>query len=194
MPYTRNELAQLTLEALGRGITNSAKIRVWIARRLGIDADSRFTNTHAWALVDLRRRHEIEKISPQEYRLAQHPDAHAVPPPVVGAMPAWARLLLRRAKSKNGADGPIFSENDLLHVWKQAKGRCAVTGLPFSDEQIGTGKAKRVFAPSLDRLNGERSYTRDNCRLVMVGINFAMNRWGLDTYLLLARAAVAFSS
>jgi hypothetical protein len=193
MPYTRNELAQSTLEALSLGVTNSAKIRDWIAGRLGIHADSRFVNTHAWALVDLQRRHEIEKISRQEYRLVRHAETHEIAPPAVGAMPTWARALLSRAKSRNGPDGPIFSEADLLDIWNHAKGRCAVTGLPFSDQRIGTGKAKRVFAPSLDRLDGERPYGRGNCRLVMVGINFAMNRWGLDTYLLLARAAVAFS-
>lgn len=67
-----------------------------------------------------------------------------------------------------------------------------MTGLPFSLEQIGSGKAKRVFAPSLDRVQAGGCYSRENCRLVMVGVNFAINRWGLDTYLRLAEAAVRF--
>jgi hypothetical protein len=47
-----------------------------------------------------------------------------------------------------------------------------------------------IYAPSLDRLDPTAGYSRENCRLVSVGINFAMNRWGLDTYLELAEASV----
>jgi hypothetical protein len=67
-----------------------------------------------------------------------------------------------------------------------------VTGLPFSLEKIGSGAAKKVFAPSLDRIQAGGCYSRENCRLVMVGVNFAINSWGLDTYLRLAEAAVRF--
>jgi hypothetical protein len=46
----------------------------------------------------------------------------------------------------------------------------------------------------LDRIDPEGLYTADNCSLVMVAVNFALNAalnaWGEETYLRLARAAV----
>ena len=62
--------------------------------------------------------------------------------------------------------------------------------LPFTEEKIGTGAAKRAFAPSLDKINPEKPYTVDNCRLVMVAVNFALNAWGDEVRLKLARAAI----
>jgi hypothetical protein len=62
--------------------------------------------------------------------------------------------------------------------------------LPFSEEKIGLGKAKRAFAPSIDKIDPAGFYTVENCRLVMVAINFAINAWGLEVYLRLAEAAI----
>jgi hypothetical protein len=42
----------------------------------------------------------------------------------------------------------------------------------------------------LDRIDPEGLYAADNCRLVMVAINFALNAWGEEVYVCLARAAV----
>jgi hypothetical protein len=78
----------------------------------------------------------------------------------------------------------------LVALWHRCGGRCAITGLPFSEKKVGGGQAKRAFAPSLDRIDPEGPYARENCRLVMVAVNFAMNAWGLEVYLGLAKAAV----
>ncbi len=59
----------------------------------------------------------------------------------------------------------------------------------FSNEKVGRGLVKRAFAPSIDRIDPEKPYTLDNCRLVMVAVNFAMNTWGEDTFLRLAKLA-----
>ena len=76
---------------------------------------------------------------------------------------------------------------------QRGRGRCAVTGQEFTDEQVGTGKAKRAFAPSLDRIDPEDGYHQANCRLVMAAVNFGMNAWGLEVYLEVARAALKHS-
>lgn len=105
-------------------------------------------------------------------------------------MPPWARTWIYAAERKNGPEGPRFTEQDLLELWRRCGGRCAVTKLPFSEEKIGLGKAKRAFAPSIDKIDPTDFYTVENCRLVMVAINFAINSWGLEVYLRLAQAAV----
>lgn len=64
---------------------------------------------------------------------------------------------------------------------------CAVSGLPFSLEW---GAGKNPFAPSLDRKDNSKGYTRENARLVLSAVNFGMNVWGLDIYAAIC-AAVA---
>ena len=86
---------------------------------------------------------------------------------------------------------PRFTEADLIALWRDCEGKCTVTRMPFSAELVGNSLVKRAYAPSLDRINAGQPYTRENCRLVMVAVNFAMNSWGLDVYLKLAHAAVA---
>lgn len=198
----RTTLATLTVEALRQGIGDSRRMRAWIANRLGAPPRKHFVNTHAWALVDLQRQGRIEKVAPHLYRLA--PSDSTVDPadrvaPPRPPLPQWARQLIGRANRANrllstaAEPGPIFTSDDLIALWERGHGRCEITGLAFNLRKVGTGKAKRVYAPSLDRIDGGGFYTRENCRLVMVGINFALNRWGLDTYLELAEAAVEMS-
>jgi hypothetical protein len=73
-----------------------------------------------------------------------------------------------------------FTLSDLTFLWNKCKGKCAVSGLDFSFVRIGDGKAQRPFAPSLDRIDSTKPYTRDNVRIVLQVANFAMNAWGLS--------------
>jgi hypothetical protein len=101
-------------------------------------------------------------------------------------MPYWARILIGRAYRLSLSPG--FTEEDMMTVWERCEGRCAVSGLEFSEVFVGTGRAKRPYAPSLDRIDGSRGYEPDNVRLVTAVANFAMNAWGLEPVLDLARA------
>jgi hypothetical protein len=76
----------------------------------------------------------------------------------------------------------------MMTVWERCEGRCAVSGLEFSEALVGTGRARRPYAPSLDRIDRSRGYEPDNVRLVTAVANFAMNAWGLEPVLDLARA------
>lgn len=116
-------------------------------------------------------------------------DAQDIPPPALGRMPGWARVLISRANYHTPVPG--FSEQDMMAVWERCEGRCAVSGLPFRADVIGNGRAKRPFAPSLDRIDPARGYQPDNVRLVCVIANFAMNAWGQEPLRELAAAIVA---
>ncbi len=108
-----------------------------------------------------------------------------VDPPIPGAVPRWARVLLQRA---NRLTPGGLSAEDLLAIWERSEGRCAISDLPFSFEVIGTGKAKRPFAPSLDRIDRLGGYEPRNVRLVCAIANFAMNAWGPEPLIALAKA------
>ena len=111
-----------------------------------------------------------------------------VAPPEMGNMPRWAKTLIRRANSLTPEPG--FTEADMMTVWERCEGRCAVSGLEFSDVIVGTGRAKKPFAPSLDRIDRLNGYRPDNVRLVCVVANFAMNAWGQEPVRDLAEAMV----
>jgi hypothetical protein len=70
--------------------------------------------------------------------------------------------------------------------------RCALTGIGFDLRVVGTGQARRPFAPSLDRIDASAGYTRDNTRLVCQAVNFALNAFGEDVFREIALAAAKF--
>lgn len=104
-----------------------------------------------------------------------------IEPPVVGNMPRWARVLLR---------GKPLTEVDLVMIWERSEGRCAVSGLEFSSVGVGMGRARHPFMPSFDQIEPGKGYSADNVRLVCVAANFAMNAWGLDTLIQVARGVI----
>jgi hypothetical protein len=95
-------------------------------------------------------------------------------------MPVWAEPLISAANSRNRRrfpDHPRFTKQDILDLWEECDGRCAVSGLEFTDDRVSTGNTKWPFAPSLDRIDPEDGYLKVNGRLVMAVVNFGMNAW-----------------
>lgn len=66
---------------------------------------------------------------------------------------------------------------DVFDIGMASNWRCAVTGMKFKQDQI-EGSLMRPFMPSIDRIVCSRGYTRENCRMVCVVTNFALNNWG----------------
>lgn len=71
----------------------------------------------------------------------------------------------------------------------RSEGRCMLTGIPF-DASPFTGSMRRPFAPSVDRIDSAQGYHRGNVRLVCVLVNLALNEWGLEPLLRVARNLV----
>ena len=190
---TRTHLADLTLGALSAGLTTSNAIRAHIAEELGIAFTSKTINVHAWALVDLQARKAIIKVGKGSYRLTYSVllAEYVIEVPTIVKPPEWARDLVSRANRFNKGRGLSFSMEELITLWERCRGRCSVTGGEFSNEKVGQGLVKRAFAPSIDRIDPGQPYTLENCRLVMVAVNFAMNTWGEDTFLRLAKLAAS---
>ena len=61
---------------------------------------------------------------------------------------------------------------DLDITWlsiKLAFGHCEATGLPFKESPASLHE--NPYLPSIDRIDSNKGYTKDNCRLVIVGFN-----------------------
>lgn len=65
--------------------------------------------------------------------------------------------------------------DDVHRMLNEAGWSCAVTGMPFTLEIVG---GRKPYAPSIDRVDCAKGYTPDNCRVVCLAVNYAMNVWG----------------
>lgn len=70
---------------------------------------------------------------------------------------------------------------DVLCMYRAQQSRCAVSGIDFSMERVGSTFA-RPFSASIDRIDSKRGYVLGNVRLVCTCINMLMNEWGDSIY------------
>lgn len=102
------------------------------------------------------------------------------------------RILYHRCKSRERHNrrrrfvGFSLTLAYLRKLWHHQGGKCAVTGLPFD---VSFENPKNPFAPSLDRMDSNKGYEPDNVVFVLWGVNAALNAWGYDAFIEIARAA-----
>lgn len=93
-----------------------------------------------------------------------------------------AEVLIRTAKQR--ADRQKIKFN-LTNKWLEItllKGTCQVSGLEF-DLQASKGKSKNPFAPSVDKINPKKGYTKNNCQIVLHAINQAKGEMTMKEYI-----------
>ena len=85
-------------------------------------------------------------------------------------------------------------EFDLSREWvvnELNRGTCAVTGIPF-DLNVGHGSdVHNKYAPTIDRINPGRGYTKDNCQVVIYAYNTAKGQWSHEDVMTMARTLAA---
>lgn len=99
-----------------------------------------------------------------------------------------------RAKKKN-----LTYELDqewLLDLFQKQELKCSLTKLPFSFEANATDRKKHFnpYAPSIDRIDCTKGYTKDNCRLILSAMNLALNDFGEEVFTRVAEAYLARKS
>lgn len=100
--------------------------------------------------------------------------------------------MLLRAQKRAKMKGREFAltRQDVREMLIECRGRCSVSGLPLTaSAPPETSFSKNPFAPSLDRIDCAKGYTRDNTRIVCTMANTAMSEWG-ESYLRILAAAV----
>ena len=77
----------------------------------------------------------------------------------------WDKILFKKTKSRNkNTDIDLeWFKNQMINQ----ENKCYHSGLPLIVK-----KSKYIFKPSIERLDCNKSYTKDNCVLVCLGINY----------------------
>ncbi len=78
------------------------------------------------------------------------------------------------------------TKHDVYALMKATGFHCAVSGIPFT-RQIKKRGDPDPWGPSIDRIESRHGYVAGNIRVVCLSANLAMNRWGYDVLLRLAR-------
>jgi hypothetical protein len=94
--------------------------------------------------------------------------------------------LFHGAKKRSKTNNIEFSLDREWVIEKVKSGNCEVTGLPF---ELTTGR--NAFAPSLDRTDPTKGYTKDNVKVVVWCYNTAKGVGTHEDVLKLAQAIVA---
>lgn len=79
----------------------------------------------------------------------------------------------KHARTKAGFTWEITVQ-DIVDLWEEQGGRCAVTNLIMTHHRDGTGH--KDFNASIDRINPTVGYTADNIRLVCYAVNIMRHR------------------
>lgn len=93
-----------------------------------------------------------------------------------------AAILVKGLRKRARAEG-LECDIDAEWVLARIPGGCELTGLPFD---LSTGRIPR--APSVDRIHAGGPYLQKNCRLVLLVVNLALQNWGLEEFIPIARA------
>lgn len=88
------------------------------------------------------------------------------------------RIRARERSQVRGQEIEITTE-DVYLMLVDSGARCAVTGIALDLSPPTDGqKKRRPWAPSIDRIDSTKGYTKNNSRIVCCAANFAMNMWG----------------
>lgn len=91
------------------------------------------------------------------------------------------------AKSRSKRDNRDFdiTLGFLEELWDQTNGHCYLSGRKFV---WGPGPDRiSKDAPTIDRIDSSKGYTKGNIRLITYQLNIAINKYGLDSFMELAK-------
>lgn len=79
----------------------------------------------------------------------------------------------------------------LLKKYEKQNGSCLLTNIKFDlTKSLHNKRFFNPFAPSLDKIDPSKGYTKSNTRLVCVMINLALNKFGEDRFKQIAKAYI----
>ncbi|MCF2870886.1 hypothetical protein L0664_07390 [Octadecabacter sp. G9-8] len=105
-------------------------------------------------------------------------------------LPLSAKSAYRSACQRARRNGlALLSENEFVILWQASNGKCALSGIAFSDDlETGNEDAGYVRAnsypwqPSLDQILPNRGYSNANVQLVCKCVNIGKSGYAAQTF------------
>ena len=100
---------------------------------------------------------------------------------------SYLRVLNTQLKSqrvKQGVDYELTTE-DLIDLWEIQDGRCALSGVLMTHQRDGTygDRKQKEFNASIDRINPNGPYVRENVQIVAARVNTMKHTLGEDMFM-----------
>ena len=92
--------------------------------------------------------------------------------PVSRAKYIWSRT---KDSARRRKIGFYITTDDVIPALEQ--GVCQMTGLLFCLDKPNNGASTHPYAPSIDRIDSNKDYTKDNIRIVLWAVNAATNQF-----------------
>lgn len=141
-------LGQLNYKKRKKGLTeeeNQLRLKLQRESRKNITPEQKEKN-----YLKNKERHRAKKADPNFFGIKEY------------------RALKDRSKAK-GLDFNLTPEY-LQNLFNKCEGRCSQTKLKF-DMQMGKGKNRNPFRPSVDRIDSSKGYVKRNIQIVLAIVN-----------------------
>ena len=97
----------------------------------------------------------------------------------------YLKLIFSQLKYSRKKDNPELpweiEKEDLLALWEEQSGKCAISGILMTTAKDGSGK--KEFNASLDRINPDFGYNKENIQLVCHRVNLMKHTMSADMLL-----------
>lgn len=135
------------------------------------------------------RREEVPLGNLLDQALAEYQTLRPVQQqPITEATARELFVRCRKGARQRGLEFGLALE-DVQTLLAASGGCCAVTGIPF-DLTRPAGQRKRLWAPSVDRIESGAGYVSGNVRVVAIAVNIAMSDFGEEFLLRIAHALI----
>lgn len=133
--------------------------------------------------VNTKRRieyHSVKCLRCQRQLKLEHARHPLMTPEIVSFLEKLARSTRSGAKPR----GIVFAitVEDLMRMWIEQGGRCALSGMPLSIGSLGIGRMRETKRASVDRKSSLGNYTPDNVHLVCQAVNIMKNDMTMEEF------------
>ncbi len=130
----------------------------------------------AWAAANKQWKKDYNRTNAQKLKMSHYEYLTTIN----GWATQMASHIKRQGKRRSGRRGKevTITKSDIIELWDKQKGLCAITNLPL---KLGINQGPEQA--SIDRINNEVGYIRDNIRLVWLFVQYGRNKWSDDIFI-----------
>ena len=100
---------------------------------------------------------------------------------------AYLRVLNTQLKSQRLKQGVQYelTNEDVIDLWEMQDGKCALSGVLMTHQRDGAygDRKKKEFNASIDRINPQGPYVRENVQLLAARVNTMKHTLGEDMFM-----------